>query len=134
MIPINRTELVIEMGNEDYEVVDKLESIAKSLKSLAESHERIADILEWMAKEKGIVNSDKWALQEKLKKRLRKRDYEKEITKKGLRDIFRAEICLKISETFQEIKGHKSPGNLMPLFLLEKLFFKYWLFYNEWLL
>ncbi len=59
MIPINRTELVIEMGNEDYEVVDKLESIAKSLKSLAESHERIADILEWMAKEKGIVNSDK---------------------------------------------------------------------------
>ncbi|MGB9131801.1 MAG: hypothetical protein ACP5N0_02035 [Methanosarcina sp.] len=47
------------MGNEDYEVVDKLESIAKSLKSLAESHERIADILEWMAKEKGIVNSDK---------------------------------------------------------------------------
>ncbi|MFZ2499251.1 MAG: hypothetical protein WAX23_10655 [Methanosarcina sp.] len=59
MIPINRTELVIEMGNEDYEVVDKLESIAKSLKSLAESQERIADILEWMAKEKGIVNSDK---------------------------------------------------------------------------
>ena len=54
MIPINRTELVIEMGNEDYEVVDKLESIAKSLKSLAESQERIADILEWMAKEKGI--------------------------------------------------------------------------------
>ncbi|WP_422544589.1 hypothetical protein [Methanosarcina sp.] len=47
------------MGNEDYEVVDKLESIAKSLKSLAESQERIADILEWMAKEKGIVNSDK---------------------------------------------------------------------------
>jgi len=59
LIPINRTELVIEMGNEDYEVVDKLESIAKSLKSLAESQERIADILEWMAKEKGIVNSDK---------------------------------------------------------------------------
>jgi hypothetical protein len=59
LIPINRKELVIEMGNEDYEVVDKLESIAKSLKSLAESQKRIADILEWMAKEKGIVNSDK---------------------------------------------------------------------------
>ena len=43
------------MGNEDYELIDKLESIAKSLESLAESQKKIADTLEWMAKEKGIV-------------------------------------------------------------------------------
>ena len=46
----------IEMGNEDYEVIDKLESIAKSLESMAESQKRIADTLEWMAKEKEIVS------------------------------------------------------------------------------
>lgn len=43
------------MGNEDYELIDKLESIAKSLESLAESQKKIADTLEWMAKEKGVV-------------------------------------------------------------------------------
>jgi len=46
---------VIGMGNEDYELIDKLESIAKSLESLAESQKKIADTLEWMAKEKGVV-------------------------------------------------------------------------------
>jgi hypothetical protein len=51
----NGQELVIEMGNENYELIDKLESIAKSLQSLAESQKRIADTLEWMAKEKEIV-------------------------------------------------------------------------------
>jgi hypothetical protein len=55
LLPINGQELVIEMGNEDYEVIDKLESIAKSLESLAESQKRIADTLEWMVKEKEIV-------------------------------------------------------------------------------
>jgi predicted glycosyltransferase involved in capsule biosynthesis len=48
-------ELVIGMGSEDYELIDKLESIAKSLESLAESHKKIADTLEWMAKEKRVV-------------------------------------------------------------------------------
>ncbi|MGA9189675.1 MAG: hypothetical protein WB014_14210 [Methanosarcina sp.] len=43
------------MGNEDYELIDKLESIAKSLESLAESQKKIADTLEWMAKEKRVV-------------------------------------------------------------------------------
>jgi hypothetical protein len=43
------------MGNEDYELIDKLENIAKSLESLAESQKKIADTLEWMAKEKGVV-------------------------------------------------------------------------------
>jgi hypothetical protein len=47
---------VIGMGNEDYEIIDKLESIAKSLESLAESQKKIADTLEWIAKEKGIVD------------------------------------------------------------------------------
>ena len=46
---------MIGMGNEDYELIDKLESIAKSLESLAESQKKIADTLEWMAKEKGVV-------------------------------------------------------------------------------
>lgn len=55
MLLINGQELVIEMGNENYEMIDKLESIAKSLQSLAESQKRIADTLEWMAKEKEIV-------------------------------------------------------------------------------
>ncbi|MDR7666836.1 hypothetical protein RG963_13825 [Methanosarcina sp. Z-7115] len=43
------------MGNEDYELIDKLENIAKSLESLAESQKKIADTLEWMAKEKRFV-------------------------------------------------------------------------------
>ena len=43
------------MGNEDYELIDKLESIARSLESLAESQKKIADTLEWIAKEKGVV-------------------------------------------------------------------------------
>ena len=47
---------MIGMGNEDYEIIDKLESIAKSLESLAESQKKIADTLEWIAKEKGIVD------------------------------------------------------------------------------
>jgi len=55
LLPRNGQELVIEMGNENYEMIDKLESIAKSLQSLAESQKRIADTLEWMAKEKEIV-------------------------------------------------------------------------------
>lgn len=44
------------MGSENYEIIDKLESIAKSLESLAESQKKIADTLEWMAKGKEIVN------------------------------------------------------------------------------
>lgn len=47
---------MIGMGNEDYEIIDKLESIAKALESLAESQKKIADTLEWIAKEKGIVD------------------------------------------------------------------------------
>ena len=31
---------MIGMGNEDYELIDKLESIAKSLESLAESQKK----------------------------------------------------------------------------------------------
>jgi hypothetical protein len=49
---------VIEMGNENYEMIDKLESIAKSLESLAESQKKIADTLEWIVKEKAIVSLD----------------------------------------------------------------------------
>ena len=56
MLSINGQKVVMGMGNEDYEVIDKLESIAKSLESLAESQKRIADTLEWMAKEKGFVD------------------------------------------------------------------------------
>ena len=56
MLQINGHKVGIEMGSEDYEVNDKLESIAKSLESLAESQKRIADTLEWMAKEKEIVS------------------------------------------------------------------------------
>lgn len=43
------------MDNEDYELTDKLESIAESLKSLAESQKRIADIAEWFAKQRGMM-------------------------------------------------------------------------------
>ncbi|MCC4770594.1 hypothetical protein FXV91_10475 [Methanosarcina sp. DH2] len=44
------------MGNENYEMIDKLESIAKSLESMAESQKRIVDILELLAQEKGIMD------------------------------------------------------------------------------
>jgi hypothetical protein len=48
---------VIGMGNENYEIIDKLESIAKSLESLAESQKKkLADTLEWMAKQKEVVD------------------------------------------------------------------------------
>lgn len=47
---------MIGMGSENYEVVDKLERIANSLESLAESQKRVADTLEWIAKEKGILS------------------------------------------------------------------------------
>jgi hypothetical protein len=47
---------VIGMGSENYELIDKLESIAKSLESLAESQKRIADSLEWMVKDKEFVD------------------------------------------------------------------------------
>ena len=44
------------MGNENYEMIDKPESIAKSLESMAESQKRIVDILELLAQEKGIMD------------------------------------------------------------------------------
>lgn len=44
------------MNNENYEIIDKLESIAKSLENLAESQKRIAETLEWMVKDKGVVD------------------------------------------------------------------------------
>ncbi len=47
---------MIGMGSEDYELINTLESIAKSLESLAESQKRIADTLEWMVKDKEFVD------------------------------------------------------------------------------
>jgi len=47
------------MVNEDYEVIDKLESIAKSLESMAESQKRIVEMLELMAQEKGVMDLKK---------------------------------------------------------------------------
>ena len=44
---------MIGMGSENYEIIDKLESIAKSLESLAESQKRIADTSGVDGKEKG---------------------------------------------------------------------------------
>jgi hypothetical protein len=44
------------MDNEDYELIDKLESIAKSLESIAESQKRMIVVLELMAQEKGILD------------------------------------------------------------------------------
>lgn len=44
------------MGSENYEIIDTLESIAKSLESLAESQKKIADTLERLAKDKEVVN------------------------------------------------------------------------------
>ncbi|WP_155398376.1 hypothetical protein [Methanosarcina barkeri] len=47
---------MIGMGSENYELIDALESIEKSLESLAESQKKIADTLEWMVKDKGFVD------------------------------------------------------------------------------
>lgn len=47
---------MIGMGGENYEIIDTLESIAKSLENLAESQKKIADTLEWMAKDKEVVD------------------------------------------------------------------------------
>jgi hypothetical protein len=47
---------VTGMGSEEYEIINKLENIAKSLESLAESQKKIADTLEWMAKEKEFTD------------------------------------------------------------------------------
>lgn len=44
------------MGTDDYEVIDKLESIAKSLESMAESQKRIVEILELISQEKGVMD------------------------------------------------------------------------------
>lgn len=44
------------MGIDDYEVIDKLESIAKSLESMAESQKRIVEILELISQEKGLMD------------------------------------------------------------------------------
>jgi hypothetical protein len=47
------------MGSENYELIDKLESIAKSLESMAESQKRIVEVLELMAQEKGVMDLKK---------------------------------------------------------------------------
>lgn len=47
---------MIGMANEDYEMIDKLESIAKSLQSMAESQKRMADILELLVQEKELID------------------------------------------------------------------------------
>lgn len=47
------------MGNEDYEVIDMLESIAKCLESIAESQKRMVEVLELMAQEKGVIDLKK---------------------------------------------------------------------------
>lgn len=47
------------MGSENYEMIDKLESIEKSLQSMAESQKRIVDILELLAQEKGVMDLNK---------------------------------------------------------------------------
>lgn len=47
------------MGSENYELIDKLESIAKSLESMAESQQRIVEILDLMAQEKGVMDLKK---------------------------------------------------------------------------
>ncbi len=43
------------MGSENYELIDKLESIAKSLESLAESQKKIAEALVWIVKDKEVI-------------------------------------------------------------------------------
>ena len=47
---------MIEMGSENYELIDTLERIAKSLENLAESQKKIADTLEWVVKDKVFVD------------------------------------------------------------------------------
>ena len=47
------------MGNEDYEIIDKLESIVKALENMAESQKRIVEILELMVQEKGVLDLKK---------------------------------------------------------------------------
>lgn len=47
---------MIGMANEDYEMIDKLENIAKSLQSIAESQKRMADILELLVQEKELID------------------------------------------------------------------------------
>lgn len=47
------------MGNEDYEVIDKLESIVKCLESMAESQKRMIEVLELMVQEKGVLDLEK---------------------------------------------------------------------------
>ncbi|MDW5551617.1 hypothetical protein [Methanosarcina sp.] len=47
---------MIGMSSENYELIDTLQSIAKSLESLAESQKKIADTLEWMVKDKEFVD------------------------------------------------------------------------------
>ncbi|AKJ40512.1 MULTISPECIES: hypothetical protein [Methanosarcina] len=46
---------MIGMGSENYELIDKLESIAKSLESLAESQKKIAEALVWIVKDKEVI-------------------------------------------------------------------------------
>jgi type II secretory pathway component PulF len=43
------------MGSENYELIDTLERIAKSLESLAESQKKIAEALEWIVKDKEVI-------------------------------------------------------------------------------
>lgn len=50
---------MIGMNSENYEIVDKLENIAKSLESMAESQSRMVELLELLAQEKGIMNLKK---------------------------------------------------------------------------
>lgn len=47
------------MGSEDYEMIEKLESIAKSLESMAESQNRMVEVLELLVQEKGVMNLKK---------------------------------------------------------------------------
>jgi hypothetical protein len=47
------------MGSEDYEIIDKLESIAKSLESMAESQKRIVEVMELLVQEKGVMDLNK---------------------------------------------------------------------------
>jgi hypothetical protein len=44
------------MGSENYEIINTLESIAKSLENLAKSQKKIADTLEWMTKGKEVMD------------------------------------------------------------------------------
>jgi len=50
---------VIGMCSENYEMIDKLENIAKSLQSMAESQKKMVDILELLAQEKEVIDLKK---------------------------------------------------------------------------